>query len=134
MKSGKLWVAGLLALGVAAGLSAVLYWTRPDNAVRGSFTQLHSSLLRERPERAARLVAAEVTVDGRTLAGRDFLGSYKPPAESGLIEIASCTAEPSHWTVSLRDRRYCYLKEGRSWKLHWLGPAPCACRPGGDRR
>ncbi len=127
MKSGKLWVLGLLALGVAAGLTAVLYWTRPQNAVRGAFTQLHSALLRDRNDRAQRLVAAEVTLDGRRMAGQDFLGSYKRPAQSGLIEVAPCAADPAHWTVTLRDRHYCYLREGRSWRLHWVGPAPCGC-------
>ena len=54
MNSGKWWVVGVMSLGAVAGLIAVTYWQRPENSVRWSFTQIHTSLVKGKKDAAAR--------------------------------------------------------------------------------
>lgn len=124
---GPWWVVALLALGAAAGLFAALYWTSPANGVRWSFTQIHTSLVRGNRAAAEALVADGVLEDGRPLPRRLFLDTYTPD-QPARIQAQPCPAVPDHWTVRMRDKAYCFLREGRAWKLHALGPVPCACR------
>ena len=65
MNSGKKWVLGLLALGTCAALVAVTYWQSPENSVRWSFTQIHTSLVRGKKDQAGRFLAPRVTVHGK---------------------------------------------------------------------
>jgi hypothetical protein len=118
-------VVGLLAFGAAGGSFAFWHWSRPENAVRWSFTQLHTSLLRKRREPVLQLVAPEVTLDGRRLAREDFLAAYVPPAKPGDLDVAPCPAAPGHWVVTMHGRAWCFSPHGRGWLLHRLGPAPC---------
>ena len=90
MRSGQKWVIGLLALGACAGLFAVTYWKRPENSVRWSFTQIHTSLVRGKREAAIRFLAPRVTWEGRERSAADFLTAYTLPAKASDIEAAAC--------------------------------------------
>lgn len=127
MKNGKFWVIGMLALGAAAGLIAVYYWKTPSAAVRQTFTLFHSLLVRKKHDTAALLVSGTAVLDGRVLGREAFVRAYGLPDESGLIEVDACGRTPGHWQVAMLERAYCFLEEGSGWRLHWVGPAPCAC-------
>jgi hypothetical protein len=129
INSGKWWILGLLALGSTAGLIAVTYWQSPQNSVRWSFTQIHTSIVRNKRDNVARFLRPRVTLDGRTMSAEDFQATYALPAQPDVIEAAPCAATPGHWTVAMHGRIYCFIGEGRLWKLHWVGNLPCACRP-----
>jgi hypothetical protein len=128
MNSGKLWVIGLLALGGVAGGVAVTYWKRPQNSVRWSFTQIHTSLVRGRKEAAVRFLAPRVLWQGRDCSAPEFIAAYGLPPQADTIQVASCAATAPHWTVAMTDQVYCFFEEGPLWKLHWVGPGPCSCR------
>ena len=131
MKSGRLWVLGLLALGAGAAAFAVWTWSRPENAVRWTFTQFHATLLRRNDDPARRLktlrqIAAErVVLDGLPMDREDFLGAYVVPADPTALLSVPCPAAPGHWTVVMGGRAWCFAPEGRGWKLHRVGGAPC---------
>ena len=127
MKSGQAWVLGLLGLGAVAGIIAVTYWQRPENSVRWSFTQIHTSLVRNRKEAAGRFLAPRVTWDGKEMSGPEFLESYRLPPEADTIDTAVCPSVPAHWTVTMRGRLYCFIGEKTLWRLHWVGSEPCTC-------
>lgn len=128
MKSGKYWVLGILAFGALLATLAVLYWRRPETRVLWSFTQIHTALVRNRKPVAASFVAVEVRAGDRSMSRDEFLETYRPPAVSGEPEAAPCPAAPGHWAVRLRGLAYCFRLEEKLWKLHQLGPEPCACR------
>jgi hypothetical protein len=128
VKSGKLWVAGVLALGAGAALVAVLYWKSPANRVRWSFTQLHTSLLRNRPQAAAVFVASRVAYEGKEMSPEEFLRTYPLDSQGDRIEASPCARAPEHWDVAFRARAYCFVLERDLWRLHAVAPAPCACR------
>lgn len=128
MNSGKAWVLGLVALGGAAGLFAATYWKRPENSVRWSFTQIHTSLVRGKRDAAARFLAPRITWNGKEMTPGVFLESYTLPPEPGEIDTAPCPSTGGHRTVVMGKLVYCFVEEGPLWKLHWIGAAPCACR------
>ncbi len=128
MRSGQWWVLGLLALGAAAGLFAVTYWKRPENSVRWSFTQIHTSLVRGKKDAAARFLAPRVTWNGREMAGSEFLAAYVLPPQADTIDTVKCPSTPAHWTVAMGGHLYCFEEEGSLWRLHWVGAAPCTCK------
>jgi hypothetical protein len=128
MRSGQGWVLGLLALGACAGLFAVTFWMRPENSVRWSFTQIHTSLVRGKKDAAARFLAPRVTWNDRELSAADFLVAYGLPPEPSDIETAVCPSTPAHWTVTMKTHRYCFIRQGSLWRLHWVGTVPCSCR------
>ena len=128
MNSGKKWVLGLLALGAAAGFVAVTYWQSPENSVRWSFTQIHTSLVRGKKDAAARFLAPTVTLNGKTLSAAEFLSAYSLDRQTDEIDTLPCPSTPSHMTVTMSKQVYCFQKENRLWKLHLVGPAPCGCR------
>ena len=117
MKSGKLWVMGLLALGVGSGLFSVIYWKRPENRARWSFSQIHSALLRNRPEAAAKFITGRVAFFGKEMSREEFLKAYVMDSKSDLLVVAPCAKTPDHWDVSLRGRSFCFVLEGKLWKL-----------------
>ena len=125
MKSGRLWVIGLLAFGGVGASFAFWHWSRPENGVRWTFTQLHTSLLRKRMDPVMQIVGPEVLLDGRKLNRNDFLAAYVVPAKPGDLEVAPCPAAPGHWDVAMNGRAWCFEPKGRAWILHRLGPAPC---------
>jgi hypothetical protein len=125
VKSGRLWVIGLLAFGGVGALIAVSHWSKPENSVRWTFTQLHTSMLRKRQEPVLQIVGPEVLLDGRRLSRADFLAAYVPPAKPGDLDVAPCPACPAHWAVTMHGRAWCFAPEGRGWVLHRIGPAPC---------
>jgi hypothetical protein len=127
MKSGKWWVLGLLALGSAAGLFAVTYWKRPENSVRWSFTQIHTSLHRGKKEAAARFFAPRMTLNGKDLSAAEFLVAYTP-SEPADISTGPCPATPSHFLVTMKTRVFCFYEDGSIWRLHWVGTGTCDCR------
>ena len=125
-RTGRLWVLGLLALGSGAGAFAVWHWSRPEHAVRWTFTQFHMSLLPGKRRDAARQISADrVTVDGHPLPREEFLASYDARAPQGTLTTAPCAAVPGHWDARMGERAWCFAKEGREWKLHRVGRAPC---------
>jgi hypothetical protein len=128
MNSGKKWVLGLLALGVAAGSVAVSYWQSPENSVRWSFTQIHTSLVRGKKDAAARFLAPRVTLNGKDVSSGEFLSTYSLDRQTDEIETVSCPSTPSHMTVTMSKQAYCFIQEGRIWKLHQVGASPCPCR------
>jgi hypothetical protein len=128
VKSGKFWVVGMLALGTALGVFSVVYWTRPENQVRGAFTQLHTALLRGPREKAVRLVADRASLDGKEMSRDEFLAAYKVESTAGLLEAAPCPSAPEHGEVRMKGRAWCFLRDSGRWKLHSVGPSPCACR------
>ena len=125
MKSGRLWVLGLLLLGSAAGVFAVFHWSRPENAVRWTFTQFHTSMLRKRLDTVRQIVGDRVTLDGLPMAREEFIAAYVVPANPGELAVAPCPAAPGHWAVLMTGRAWCFSPEGRGWKLHRAGPGPC---------
>ncbi|MBI3855529.1 MAG: hypothetical protein HY293_07535 [Planctomycetes bacterium] len=130
MNSGKKWVLGLLALGAAAGLVAVTYWKRPENSVRWSFTQIHTSLVRGKKEAAARFLAPRVTWNGKEMSSAEFLAAYTLPSEADEIETAVCPVAASHLTVTMKGLVYCFVSDGSTlWRLHALTDKNCACKP-----
>jgi hypothetical protein len=129
MKSGTIWVLGLLALGACAGLIAVTHWQRPENSVRWSFTQIHTSLVRGKKEQAGRLLAPRVTVHGKEMTDAEFVVAYIPPATADVIETQPCAATPAHQIVRMKDLVYCFYGEGTLWRLHWVGKNACGCKP-----
>ena len=125
-RSGRLWVLGLLALGSSAGVFAVWHWNSPENSVRWTFTQFHMSRLPGKNKDASRQITADVVkVDGHSLSKEEFLASYDARAPQGMLTTAPCAAVPNHWEARMGDRAWCFVKEGREWKLHRVGPAPC---------
>ena len=126
--SGKIWVLVLLALGAAAGLVAVTYWKRPENSVRWSFTQIHTSLVRGKKDAAARFLAPQVTFNGKEMSAAEFLAAYSLDRQTDEIDTVPCPSVPAHWTVVMAKQCYCFVQEGPLWKLHAVGPVPCACR------
>ena len=131
MKNGRFWVVGLLALGVAAGSFTVWQWSRPENAVRWTFTQFHTTLLRRNAEPAKRLktlrqIAAErVILDGLPMEREDFLSAYVVPSTPTELQAVPCPVAPGHWNVLMAARAWCFAPEGGGWKLHRIGGAPC---------
>jgi hypothetical protein len=130
MNSGKWWVLGVLALGAAAGLIAVTYWQRPENSVRWSFTQIHTSLVKGRKDAAARFLAPRVAWNGKEMNPAEFLEAYTLPSEADVIETAVCPTLPSHLTVMMKGLVYCFVSDGKTfWRLHALSKGTCACKP-----
>jgi len=126
VKNGRLWVLGLLVLGSGAGIFAVWHWSQPENAVRWTFTQFHTSLMPGKRKEAARQIAADpVTVDGLPMSKNDFIASYVVQAPPGALVVAPCPGAPGHWEARMAERSWCFVKEGREWKLHRVGLAPC---------
>ena len=134
MNSGKKWVLGLLAFGACGGLVAVSYWQRPENSVRWSFTQIHTSIVRPshvkgQKEKITRFIAPRVTVHGKEMSDTEFLDAYIPPATADVIETRTCAAVPAHQVVLMKDLSYCFIQDGKLWRLHWIGTGACACKP-----
>ncbi len=127
MNSGKWWVLGLLALGVAAGTIAVTYWQSPENSVRWSFTQIHTSLVRDKKDAAARFLEPTITFNGKNVPAADFLSSYSLDRQTDEIDTRPCPSTPAHMTVTMAKQVYCFALQGRLWRLHLVGPAPCTC-------
>jgi len=125
VKNGRLWVLGLLLLGSCAGIFAVWHWSLPENAVRWTFTQFHMSLERKHLVPVRQIAADTVTVDGFPMTKDDFLASYVVPSTRGALTVSPCAALPGHWEARMADRAWCFVKEGRAWKLHRVGRAPC---------
>lgn len=125
--SGKIWVLILLALGAAAGLVAVTYWKRPENSVRWSFTQIHTSLVRGKNDAAARFLAPRVTLNGKDLTASEFIAAYSLDRQTDEIDVVACPSVPAHWTVIMSRQSYCFVLDGRVWKLHVVGTVPCTC-------
>ena len=124
-KSGRLWVLGLLVLGSCAGAFAVWHWSRPENAVRWTFTSFHMTLRPGKGNEAARRIADDrVLFDGIPLTREDFLASYVVPSKPGDLRVEPCAASPDHWDALMSDRAWCFVKRGRDWKLHRVGRAP----------
>jgi len=128
MNSGKWWVLGLLALGAAAGSVAVSYWQSPENSVRWSFTQIHTSLVREKKDAAARFLQPRILFNGKEVSSGEFLAAYSLDRQTDEIDTVPCPSTPSHMTVTMAKQVYCFIREGRLWKLHLVGAAPCTCR------
>jgi hypothetical protein len=129
MNNGKMWVLGMLALGACAGLFAATYWKRPENSVRWSFTQIHTSIVRGRKDAAARFLAPRVTWNGRELAAAGFLDAYALPPDPDVIDTLPCPSLPSHWTVTMRNEVYCFVEDGPLWRLHEVTSGRCRCKP-----
>ena len=128
MKNGKLWVLGLLALGAAAGFVAVTYWKSPENSVRWSFTQIQTSLVRDKKEAAARFLAPRVRWNGKDLSAAEFLAAYTQPPEPDVIQTLPCPSSPAHWTVSMKGNVFCFVEDKTLWRLHSVGTGACDCR------
>lgn len=128
MKNGRLWVLGLLGLGAIPGMVAVTYWKSPQNSVRWSFTQIHTSLVRGKKDAAARFLMPSVSFNGKTLTAAEFLSAYSLDRQTAEIETRPCPSSPPHWTVIMSGQNYCFAQEGSLWKLHLVGSPPCACR------
>lgn len=130
MKSGRWWVLGLLGLGAVAGTIAVTYWQRPENSVRWSFTQIHTSLVRGKKDAAARFLAPRITWNGREMSSAEFLSAYTLPAQADVIETAVCPRTPAHLTVAMKGLVYCFVSDGGTfWRLHALETGACSCKP-----
>ena len=128
MKSGKWWVLGLFAIGSAAGIFAVTYWKRPENSVRWSFTQIQTSLVREKKESAARFLAPRVRLNGRDLTSAEFIAAYTQPPDPDVFEATPCPATPGHWIVTMRGHVFCFVEDKNLWRLHLVGTGTCDCR------
>lgn len=126
--SGKIVILAIFAVGISAGLFASIYWSQPEHAVAGSFAQIHTLLMRGPKKDALRLLAPSVTLDGRAMPAADFLETYAMPANADRVEVAPCGSVPAHWVLTMRERRYCFFREGKTWKLHWVENAACTCR------
>jgi hypothetical protein len=130
MKSGTWWVLGVLGLGAVAGLIAVTYWQRPENSVRWSFTQIHTSLVKGKKDAAARFLAPRVSWNGKEMTSAEFLAAYTLPSEADEIETAVCPTTPSHLVVTMKGLVYCFVSDGKTfWRLHALTNGRCACNP-----
>ena len=134
MNSGKKWVLGLLAFGACGGMVAVTYWQRPENSVRWSFTQIHTSLVRPshvrgQKEKILRFIAPRVTFHGKEMSDVEFLDAYIPPSTADVIETQPCAAVGVHQTVRMKDLTYCFIQDGKLWRLHWVGKGACGCKP-----
>jgi hypothetical protein len=125
VKNGRLWVLGLLVLGAGAGLFAVWHWSRPENSVRWSFTQLHTSLMRRHMDTVRQIAADRVILDGVDMSREDFIAAYEVPRNPTALLTAPCPAAPDHWVVLMAGRAWCFAPHGRGWKLHRVGGAPC---------
>ena len=128
MNNGKKWVAGLLGLGALAGLFPVTYWRRPENSVRWSFTQIHTSLVRGKKDAAIRFLAPRILWNGREWSAAEFLDNYGLPPEPDVIETRPCPAAPEHWIVTMKSNVYCFVGEKTLWRLHAVGSGACTCR------
>jgi hypothetical protein len=128
MNNGKYWVLGLLSLGAAAGLVAVTYWKRPENSVRWSFTQIHTSLVRGKKDAAARFLMPRITLGGKELSAAEFLNAYSLDRQTDEIDTVPCPSVPAHWTIVMAGQVYCFVLDGPVWKLHLVGTPPCTCR------
>ena len=130
MNSGKWWVVGVLSLGAVAGLIAVTYWQRPENSVRWSFTQIHTSLVKGKKDAAARFLAPTITWNGKEMTSSEFLTAYTLPSEADEIETAICPVVSSHLTVRMKGLVYCFVTENKTfWRLHALTNGACGCKP-----
>ncbi len=129
--SGKLGVVLLFVVGGGATLWAILFWRDPENSVRWSFTQLHSSLVRGRKEQAAQFVAPAVFASGRERPRDEFLAWYALPPHPGELDVALCPATAGHWTVTMGDLVYCFVRSKNAWQVHWIGEKACGC---GERK
>jgi hypothetical protein len=127
MKNGKWWVLGLFAIGSAAGVFAVTYWKNPENSVRWSFTQIQTSLVREKKESAARFLAPRVRWKGKDLSAAEFIAAYTQPPDPDVIQTAPCPAQPTHWVVTMKADVFCFIQDKNLWRLHSVGTGACDC-------
>jgi len=67
-------------------------------------------------------------MDRRPLTADEFLAAYVLPPDADTIEVTPCPSTPSHWVLRMKDRRYCFFREGKTWKLHWVESDVCRCR------
>jgi hypothetical protein len=125
VKTGRIWVLGLVALGSCAAVFAVWHWSRPENAVRWTFTQFHMSLLRKRLDPVRQIAAETVISDGQRQSREDFIAGYVVPATQGPLTVAPCPASPGHWDALMNERAWCFAPLKRGWALHRVGKAPC---------
>ena len=128
MKSGAWWVLGLMALGSTAGIIAVTYWKSPENSVRWSFTQIQTSLVRDKKDAAARFLAPRVRWNGKDLSASEFIAAYTQPPDPDVIQTARCPLQPVHWTVTMRNNVFCFVEDGNLWRLHAVGTGRCDCK------
>ena len=126
--AGKIWIIAIFALGSGLGIFASWWWSQPGHAVAGSFTQIHTAFLRGPKDKAARLLAPKLSWDGREVTNDEFLAAYTLPPDPSAILVTPCASTPGHWALAMKDRTFCFYRDGRTWKLHWLQNGPCACK------
>ncbi len=126
--AGKIWIIAIFVVGSGLGLFASIWWSQPEHAVAGSFTQIHTALLRGPREKALRLLVSKLSWDGREMTPDQFLAAYKVPSDPTPIQAVPCASTPGHWTVAMKGRSYCFVKEGRAWRLHGLQTGECGCK------
>jgi hypothetical protein len=107
---------------------AVTYWKSPENSVRWSFTQIQTSLVRDKKESAARFLAPRVRWNGKDLSASEFIAAYRQPPDPDVIQTVRCAALPDHWTVTMRGNVFCFVEDGNLWRLHAVGTGRCDCR------
>jgi len=126
--AGKIWIISIFAIGSGLGIFASYWWSQPDHAVAGSFTQIHTAFLRGPKDKAQRLLAPRISWDGREVSADEFLAAYTVPPNPTSSQVTPCAATAGHWVMRVDDRRFCFFREGKTWKLHWLQNGDCACR------
>ncbi|HLF94633.1 MAG TPA: hypothetical protein VJB14_14305, partial [Planctomycetota bacterium] len=98
--AGKIWIVAIFVIGSGLGLFASHWWSQPEHAVAGSFTQIHTALLRGPRDKAVRLVASKVTWDGREMTSDQFLAAYTIPSDPSALQVVPCASTPGHWVLA----------------------------------
>lgn len=120
----------ILGLGAATGAIGILYWESPENSVRWSFTQIHTSIVRKHPQVAKRFLAPEIVYEGKAHSPDAFLAAYRLAPEAGTLDARPCPGAPVHFEVHMKGTMWCFNLEGRLWMLHRVAVPPCPCRAG----
>jgi len=111
-----------------------LYDTETDNI--GSGTLSSGYIQAELQNAAGQDVEIHISSVGGSafdaIAIYDLLKKYPGKITTYIDALAASAASivaMGGQTVAMKDLTYCFILDGRLWRLHWIGAGSCGCKP-----